>query len=627
MTPATDPLSTPPWWELAPGDESVTHAVAALVTQLRSGDAERRSRYRLWDLLYDGDASFDGANVGTGDALRGQAAETTFNYAARALDMVHSKVTAEMPTVRATGHGADYEQHLRAQDLSRFIVGVSEALELPTELPRAVHCALRVGTGVAVAYVRDGEPAVEVVHPREFLVDPDDALHGDPRCLYRVSPQDRRAVLRLFPDRAADVASAGCASYRDASQVGRPGDWTVGSSTGRVSDCVDLIDAWVLPDGDSPGRHVRCLDNGPPLLDEPWEAPRFPAAFLRAWEPTASTGFWGRGQMERTAPAQVEIDELWRHVCRQMKFSNTLAFLPDGAEVAEAALTDTDPDGVTVIRYTAAAGGGPPTFQNPPVLGPEVLPVMERLKSDIYAMAGTDESAVGSQTPLGRDASGIAIRTYHDFQSQGHVDVMKRIGRFCVDVVDRVIDVARARYSSAEGQEDWEVRHPSLDVVRWSEVDMDRDAYVLELEESSPVPDTLAGRLQDVEEDAAAGRLPPEYMVRLREDPDRWWAERCNSKEDVEFVDWTVQELMDPRRPMPELPDEVVGTMLADRLRREVLASIRLRRPREVLDRLREHAARLAETPQMAPPPQAPPGGPGPEPAPAGAPPPPPVNG
>jgi hypothetical protein len=625
------PAARPSWWHEDEGSEAVVQTLSGLVTVLRAGDSVRRARYRLWDLMYDGDSLVDGQNVGIADVVRGMTGETTFNYAARALDMVHSRVSAELPTVRATGHGADYEQHLRAQDLSRFIVGMSEALELTTELPRAVHCALRVGTGAVFADASDDEPTVEVFHPRELLVDPDDALHGDPRALYRVSPQDRNAVIARFPDRVDDVVAAGCASYRDATQVGRPGDWTIGSSTGRVSDCVDLIDAWLLPMGDSPGRHVRCLDHGAPLVDEPWDCPRFPVAVLRAWEPTVSTGFYGRGVMERLASSQVEVDELWRHVCRQMKFSNTIGLLPDGSDITEAALTDTDPDGITVYRYSNGPGGGAPSFVNPPVLGPETMPVLQALKADIYAMAGTDESAVSSQTRLGPNASGVALRTMHDFESQGHVDLMKRIGRFCVDVVDRVIDAARRRYgSSADAEADWVVRHPTMDAVRWSEVGMDRDAYVLELEESSPVPDTLAGRLQDLEEDAAAGRVPPEYMVRLREDPDRWWAERVNSKEDVDFVDWIVSECLDPRRPVPDLPtDECPLPMLIDRVRREVLASVRLGRPPGVLARLRDMGAQAAEAIQQAQQPQAPvapPGGPGVEPTPTGAPPPPPVN-
>lgn len=614
------------WWELPTDDPSVTSTVHGVILELRNSDGLRRALYREWDDLYDGDGRY-ASTVDDTNIVRGLTGESTFNYAARALDMVHSKVTAEMPTVRAVGHGADYDQHIRAQGLSRFIVGMTEALGLQDQLPRAVLCALRVGTGVVVSGIRDGEPHVEVAHPREFLVDPDDAVHGDPRCLYRVSPVDRRSVLREFPDRGADIAAAGCISDRDGARTGRPGDWTAGSLTGRVSDCVDVIDAWVLGDGNEPGRHVRCLDNGAPLVDVTWTASRFPVAFLRAWEPTAGTGWWGHGLMEREAPAQRTVNGLWADVCNQVRYRRTIMWLPDTADISEGALTDQDPDGITVIR---TSGKGEPRFENPSVLGPELMNLIASLKSDIYSMAGTDESAVGSQSPLGRDASGTAIRTYHDFQSQGHVDLMRRIGRFVVDVVDRTLDVAKSAFSSAKGQSDWEVRHPTLDVIRWADVDMDRDAYVLELQEVSPVPDTFAGALQELEEDAAAGRIAPEYMTRLREQPDRWWADRCNAKEDVEFVDWMVSELMDVRRRVPALPDEVVPTMLTDRLRREILSGIRLGRPPEVIERLRDMAGQVADAAAQAQQQvqaQAPGFGPGVPPAPTGAPPPPPVNG
>lgn len=582
-----------PWWEAAVGDPLASQTVTSVVVSLRTGDSLRRTLYRSWDLMYDGDSLVGAAgNAIVDDTLR-ILGETTFNYAARALDMVHAKVTAEIPHVRADGRGADYAQHLRAQGLSHFIEGVTRELGLDDLLAQAAHCALRVGTAGLMAGFDDGEPTLEVIHPREFLVDPDDAMHGDPRCLYRVQPVDRRAALTMYPERTADIMAAGCASQRDSSEVGRPGDWTAGSTTGRVSDSVDLIDAWVLPDGDSPGRWIRCVDAGPPLLDLPWDVPRFPVHFLRCWDPAVSTGFWGRGLMERLSPGQLEVDELLTHELRQMKFSNTWAFLPDDADIAEGSLTDTVPDGINVVRVKDGAGNI--QFVNPPVLGPEVLTVLAQLKADIYAMAGTTESAVGSQSPAGI-TSGIAIRTYHDFQAQAHVDIVKRIGRAAIGLVDRLLDAARtALGDDPEAQGSWEVRHPTLDVIRWADVDMDRDVYVIGLDEVSPVPDTRAGALQEVEEDAAAGRIPPEYLTRLREDPDRWWMDRCNAKEDVEFVDWTVERLMDPRLPPPELPDEAPLDLMIDRLRREILSAVRHARPDAVIERLRAHAHAAVE--------------------------------
>lgn len=654
---STSDLSVTPWWEEPEGDAALVATLMGLIQELRAADSGRRVRYREWDNLYDGFELSDPAGGGPGLAdLASTMGDTTFNYAARALDQVHAKVTADMPTVRASGRGADYTQHLRAQALSRFIVAAAADLDLETVLPYVVHCALRVGTGaVMVSVTAAGDPCIEAFHPRELLVDPDDASHGDPRCLYRVKTVDKRTLLRMYPEREAEIAAAGCADDREGAALGRPGDWTRGASTGRVSNCADLVTAWFLPDDSGPGRRVLCLDNGTPLEDGPWTSDRFPVAMLCAWMPTVGSGLYGHGLMERLYIPQVSVNETLRHVVNQMRNSNTWWFLPDGLDIGEGALSDGDPEGINIVRGT---GQGAPVFANPPVLGPEVLPVIGQFKADIYAMAGTSEAGVGSQTPLGPNASGVAMRTYHDFDTQGHVDLMKRIGVLVIDVIDRLLDAMRAEYGSNGGhaddvaddtqrakktQHNWEVRHPTLDPVKWSEVDMDRDAYVLELQDVSGVPDTQAGALQQMEEDAAAGRIAPEYMTRVREDPDAWWMDRCNAKADVEFVDWMVQELMDPSHEMPALPDEVVPQMLADRLRRETLTSVRLRHPPGVIDRLRQMAGELADKTNPPPAPQAPqlptsptpggpgpgasgPGGPGPSPLPTGAPPPPPVN-
>ena len=285
---------TAPWWERT--DEDLVATLTALVNELRANDQTRRMFYRVWDDLYDGTCFGDaGLSDATRNYLSSGLGDVSFNYAARALDFVHSKITSELPSVRAAGKDADHDQYLRAKALSRFIVGATEEVGLSEAMSRAVHCALRVGTGAIISEFIDGVPFVEPVHPRELLVDPDDARHGNPRCLYRIRPTDRRSLMDRYPDRYADIEAAGTSgdpgSYDD-----RPGDW---QTNRRTPDSVDLYQAWVLPAHGQPGLHVTCLDNGIPLRIEEFEHPRFPIAFFRALEPAVGTGFFGRGLLER----------------------------------------------------------------------------------------------------------------------------------------------------------------------------------------------------------------------------------------------------------------------------------------------------------------------------------------
>ena len=588
-------MDTQPWWERSGEDQTTT--LVSLIRELREDDGGRLVRYRVWDDLYDGTAFLAyGQPLGQSayQALSDSLGDTSFNYAARALDFVHAKITAELPSVRAAGHDADHEQYLRAKALSRFIVGACDATKLQAHLSEAVKCCLRVGTGaISVEYDAEGTPSLEDVHPRELFVDPDDARHGNPRCLYRIRPTDRRSLLERFPDRADVIITAGTTDDVG-SFASRPYDWT---ASRRASESADLYEAWVLPAGDgSPGLHVQCLESGEPLMVETWEDDAFPISLIRAWKATTGTGFWGRGLIERLDSAQFSIDELVRHVDESMRHANLKVFLSDDSDIVADGILD-DPTVGTIIR---TSGPGVPAFVTPEVLGPgrEVMAVIAEWRSSLYQIAGLDESAVSSQRPAGVD-SAIAIRTYHDFQSQGYVDLMRRIGDLAVDTVRSMIDAARRHFSGPEGDREWSVRYAkggSGVTVSWSEVDMPRDSFVIELEETSPTPDTRSGRLQELEEDAAAGRIPPDYMTRLREDPDRWWADRLNAQEDVDYVDWLVDELMDESKPMPMLMDEMDGQMAIDRLRREVLASVRMGRPSGVIQRLQEFASRVVDS-------------------------------
>lgn len=588
-----------PWWELEGQEQS--SCLIGVVTDCRDRglDGLRRTLYRVWDALYDGDG-LAGLDAGSVDAIALAMGETQFNYSARALDFVHAKLTSETPVVKADGFGASHEQYLNAQRLTRFVRGVSEMLRFETQLPRAMHCALRVGTAGVMADFRDGRPGIEIVHPRELLFDPDDARHGDPACMYRVRTTDRRAALALFPDGEEAIRSAGRLSARGADAY---------DSMDREDDSVDLVYAWRLGSGDSdPGCHVVCVNSGAPLHVEEWTLDLFPISLLRAWEPQAGgrgwdQGIYGHGLLERLDSAQFTIDELVRHVDESLRYSRLRIFMPDGANVSEADISDRNIG--AVIRYS---GDGVPSFQNPPVLGPEVMSVLSEWRSSLYQLAGMDESVASSQKPAGVD-SGLAMRTYHDFQSQTYVDHMKRYGRLVVDVVERLIGVAAMRCKAdPEAAREWRVRYSvggdAASVISWDDVDVERDGFVMSLEEASPVADSRSGRIQEMEEDAAAGRISQDELVRLREDPDRWWADRCNAKADTDYIDWTIGRLLDTGLPLPMVRDEMDKQAAIGRLRREILVSEMAGRPQEVIDRLEQFSSAVVDSlPPPTPPP------------------------
>lgn len=585
--------------------------LVAAADELRDRDETRRMAIRIWDDLYEGRSLFAATNAPALGAIGRDGFDIPrLNFARRALDHNHAKITSETPSVRALGHGADARTRVKARKLTKFINGVYDDLDLETVLPRSALGVLRNGaSGVQVGH-RDGRLTVEVVSAREMFVDPDDARHGDPRCLYRIRPVDRRGLMAELPDLAAEIEACG-ASADPLINVSEA--WVLGD--GR-SDAIDLYDAWLLPRGDDPGRHVQCLNNVL-ILDEEWECPRFPIAILMEREPAPGSGFWGLGLMARLDGVQFQIDSLVSHITEAIQHANLKVFVPDTGDVVMDHLTE--PAIGTVVMHGV---GAQPQFVVPEPVAQQEIDWVKYLVSQLYSMAGMDESGASSTKPAGID-SGVALRYYHDFQSQTFVDLIKRYGRHACDVTARLIDEARRMAADTEDDQEFSfaVRYRRGSVVReidWSDVDMDEDSFLLELEEVSPVPDTPAGRIQQLQEDLAAGRVSPEYYTQLVEDPDRWFAERTEGQADADFVEDLIERLQDPDAPMPRILDQMDKPLAAARLRTELLTAVRTDDDLTVVERLDRFLTDLVASMEPPPAPAAGPTGSPPAPGSAG---------
>lgn len=584
-----------PWWDL---DDPLSTFVQTC-DELRSINETRRIAYRVWDDLYEGRSLYAAENASALAEIGRVASISTrmLNFARNAVDFVHSKCTSEVPTVRAAGHGADGGQRLRARRLSQFIAGAHDDLDLDTQIPVSFLTALRTGTGCVKVNTHGGRISIEVTSPREFYVDADDGRHGDPRVLYQVKPVDRRALAQEFPDHADDILGA---SRSQDTTIGIYDPWYAG--TGDV-DAVDRYEAWVRPTEDEPnGRHLIAVA-GTVLCDEDWTDDRFPVDFLRLVDPRPGGGYWGMGLLERLDGAQCEIDDLVAHIGRSIRENNLKIFIDDASDISPDVVAD--PTVGTIIK----TAGGIPQFVTPNAASPQEIQWLTQLVGWLYQIAGMDEaSASGAQAS--KLSSGRAILFQHDMQTQRYVDYTKRIGRHVAGVVERILDAARRL---SEDDPSWTVRYSKGSIVRqidWADVQMDRDEYVIELEEVSPVPDTFAGRMQQAEQDAAEGRVSQEWFAQLRQDPDLWRNRFQSARADADYVDSVIDDLLDPSLPMPRLLDEAPRQILTDALRTEILNAVVQKEDPAAIERLQRFAEMVVADSQMDQTPQGPaPGG------------------
>jgi len=584
------------WWE---ADEDGSHdLVTDLVDRLRDQDSVRLQRIRIHQDIYDG-RNLDG--ISDDPALRGHLSDAgmahgQLNFTRAAVDYLHAKITVQRPAVKCASRGGDWTQTLRARKLTRFLEAQADALCLDVKGPLAVHMALQTGSGIIKTSAVNGKVEMDNVPSDELFVDPGEARYGSPQHMYQIRAVPRLALIVDFPDNAGDIDDAPDSKERRLRNITDD------------SDLVDVYEAWSLPTEDVEGRHVVCV-HGATLVDEPWEHTRFPFARIDYHPARAGDGYYGQGLVERLLPVQWEIDGLVGQINMALRIGARFKVFvqkDSGINIDHLA----DPDMGTVIEYV----GQLPTFMTPEPVPRELFEHLRFMIEQLYSQAGMSQEAATSMKPAGL-SSGVALLHYHDFQTQRHIDVVRRYAAFVLEIANLLID--RAKDLAAEDG-DWEADYAKGSVIRtlkWTEVDMERDQFVMELETVSPVPESYAGRLQLIEQFSQSGQIPPEYLGSLISDPDMVRVNRLLTA-NADYIEHVIEIILDPEKEIPLVRDEQNLQMTLDIVKAAMMDAIVEEAPDEVIDRFEGYLQDVVERmkaltppapPMMPPPPGMPP--------------------
>lgn len=575
------------WWDMEEPEDAAA-CLQTHVDRLENQDRVRVNAYRRLNGLYEskwvawpgsGADGFDGFG-----RLLGEGSDLDLNHARRAVDFVHARCSAETPAVRAEGHGADLDQHNRAEELTKFIEGLRKALSFDTVLPASLLSALKLGDGCVKVVTDGGQLGVQVCSPREFFVSRADGRHGSPRSLYQRRVEDRRTLMAQHQEHASEVWEAPSADMRHVSENYVPTAYG-GSSTQDDQDSVDVTYAWHLPwmagtEDERPGRYIKVVGSTV-LEDREWTVPRFPVSFLRFTPTDPGSGHWTTGLTSILMGVQVSIYDHASHMAEAFQHSNLKIFAttPDGKAVPDYV---TNPEMGTWITLPLG------TTVNPQVWDPVSRQEVEHLHwlvDQLYQLAGMSQDNAKGGTPAGMD-SGRAQLINFNINSTNWVDLIKRYSAHAVEVVDRLLDAAKML---ATDDREVKVRYAKgsvTDVIDWADVDMERDKFVIELEEVSSAADTPAGRLQQLEQDVASKVLPPEQLAYARQDPDGWWERSQTAKSDIDFIRWMIRQCKRLDQPLPRVIEQMNRPMAIDMFRREIQAAIVGGLPGDVVDRL-----------------------------------------
>jgi hypothetical protein len=474
------------WWEAKP---SQTHEAVFDYLKKLDQDQQFRSADNYQNMRLYG--NYDSYNLKNYQYFKSEPSASvqnriTMNIVQSMVDTVTSKVTKNKPKPMFLTDGGDFTDRGKAKKLTQFIEGQFQSTKMYEKSNVAFLDSCIFGTG-ALKIFRVGEKIqVERTFPDEITIDDQEAIYGQPRQMHQRKFIHKEVLKRMFPKVNPKIIDDSMSDHILPLQTTMRTD----------SDMILVVESWRLPDGEDKkgkltgGKHTMNISNHT-LLDEAYEKDYFPFVFHR-WG-LRQLGFFGQGLAEQLTGLQLEINKILRTIQISMHLvSIPKVFVEMNSKVVSSHL-DNKIGGV--VKFS----GQPPIPGQMGSIPTELFTHLDRLYVKAFEIAGVSQLSATAAKPAGLN-SGKALRVYNDLETERFMSVMKRYEEVFLDSARIMIDLAK---EIAEENPDYSVRVKGkkfFQTIKWKEVDLEEDKYVMGLFPTSALATTPGARIEDVQE-------------------------------------------------------------------------------------------------------------------------------
>ncbi len=533
------------WWHTKDENQAASQMLT-YAAYLKESQGYRYRQAAVYARLYGNQSlySFAGQNISKMDQTYGLPSERpTFNLIQSAIDTLVSRISQSRPAPVFLTDNSDYKQRNLAKKLNNFLLGEFYGCKTYDLAAEVLRDALVEGTGVVHTYeTPDNRVGMERVLLTELLCDPNEAMYGEPRRLYRLKLVDREVLMANFPKFKQKIEAAAKA-YPDNSA----------DSSKSVSDLVMVVESWSLRSGKNikDGRHMLACSSGS-LIDEDYDKDRFPFSFLH-YSPRL-LGFWSQGIAEQLMGTQMELNSILFTISRAIKLVGVpRIFLEEGSKINSASFNN---EVGSIVKFR----GTRPEFVVAPSNAPELYAERDKLIQYGYQQCGVSALQASSQKPQGLD-SGEAIRTYDDISTDRFASLSRRYDNLFIDLAYQVIDLAK---DIAIRDGSYSTVYPNKNGTK--EIDLPKaalieDTFVIQCFTQSSLPKDPAGRLAKVTEMIQAGMISLQEGRRLLDYPDLEQVEKLSNAAE-ERIFQILDDIVESGKYTP--PDPFMDLILAE---------------------------------------------------------------
>lgn len=425
----------------------------------------------------------------------------TFNIIHSLCQAATSKIAKHKPAVSFLTEGGNYSQKRKSKLFRKLMQGQFYSMNMYPIAQKVFLDACITGTGVIKYYTEFDKIKSERVPVHELTIDPIEAETGNmPRQMFQTKKVSRHVLAEMFPEKKNEILSTESSIDEEYSE------------DERFSDMIECHEAWHLPSGPDAkdGRHVICIDTVT-LLDEEWEKDHFPFTFIRWTE--NPTSFWGNGLAKEVKGIQVEINKLLARIQEQMHLATPKVFIEDSSKIVQSHLNNRV---FGAIKYR----GTPPQFFVPRSVDNAMFSHLDRLVDRAYEMTGISQLAAQSKKPVGLE-SGRALREFSDIESERFMVVGQAYEQLFMDAAERIINLIKDSYANNNEyiMSSFDSK-TGLEKIKWSEIDLEEDEYVIQIRPIGSLPQTPSAKLASVAEMHMNGFFSTEEAHQLLDFPD-----------------------------------------------------------------------------------------------------------
>lgn len=501
------------WW--TKGDDAYKHAWMK-AKNIRYNQSARRADFLRFARLYT-NTDFDQFINGITAGFLGR--RLSFNVVRSNIDTACAKISKSKTRPLILTNNGSYKQQNRAKKLTQYLDGMFDETKIYRHSRKGFRDSCIFGIGLNKIFKEDNKVKVERVFPDELIVDDLDARGNSPRELHQIKLVPREVLLDMFSDKPKAVAAI------ETAQI-----YTEGKSSKTETDMVGVMESWHLPSSKdaTDGMHIISLEEFS-LLNEPWKKDYFP--FVKQYWNEPLIGFYGEGIAAQLVGIQLEINT----VLQRIKESQELVAIPrvlveDGSGVNTSHITD---EIGGILRYR----GTKPDFITPTGLNQEAYNYLEYLRNQSFQESGISQLSANSQKPAGLD-SRVALREYQDIETERFALVAENYQNFHIDAARMMIDLQREIAEESPNSFVKVKARGFIETIKWSDVDMDDDKFVMSIYPTNFLPRTPEGQLEYTQELVQSGFVDQDEAMSLLNFPDLegFFSAKTASRDDINMI-------------------------------------------------------------------------------------------